>query len=1016
MKIIVDLFNSLRYGIFLASNVIMRGYSFIIEVTADGVNERGINDVWSMLRDICNMFFILILLIIGISTILGIKKYSYRKNLINVLISAFLINYSKVIIGMMIDFSQIFIVPFNVAISDSIRLVINSAFLLDVGEKNVWAAVLGFLFALAFFSVSIIALVYSLIRLVFIWITIAISPIIVLGYGVPFNKVKQNLKDFFQKFVSFLIGGVLMSFFMWFALYILSVGSTGIADDINNNTYFTTTSLVSEDIEEDVKAGFSGDNLMLMIVSLVFLLYAQKFAISSSKQAGSIAGDLATKVGDIGMKPLNGLKGLGLKSASGISNLGKGISNIGKDYTSSAFGNLKEVGLSSLRNRSNRFDNFMTERGKRIELGNKAYRQERTDRLMFGGTTPKGSLRKETLDSLNQKKSMDLAGLQSSGASVPEIKLAKFNWDLKTKEKEMDLSREKLKKASSTDERDSAQQELNLKRSEYAKLKGDKNKYIKELKNVQFGKVGKLEDSTQLKGVKEIMDNLGDGKNVDFIKDHKNSLDGEGKFKRLSTYERDQVMAEIISKIKSKNLKSEDIKFINNNQAMFRSVSQDVLATMNSEIDKNYKDIPEIQSLKQKIKVTDIFELGDKENKDIEKGKDYQEYKSLINEVFSEVNNIKTETEKDEKLDELDKKGVKEDFKELFKQKADIVIKKRNLEQKTKEISGRRQRLESIIGTSDYSDDYEVSELEEIAKLEEEYEKEKIEYEKLKKQKPIKNIKDLEIGFVKKDKVNEKDNSEENYKGFANGFENNYEGFGDNGGDRKTGGQGGAGSTNYSQSQRKSEDSNSDDWDNNSGFGDGGFGNGEYYNQSQSQRTSENSGSNNQSRNQERSGKSGFTSTNPASGSKAQEFSEVLDNFEKHLKEKKEKSQGKTYQQIKNERIKNTKNEPLKSNNQDQDQRTSEDSNSFNNNFGNNVNSNQGVNSFSDNIKNRKQKIQDDIERKIKKENFKSSFKKEDKINDKGFKKTGPNINNNQNDQKLGNKRPNNVRRGNRGF
>lgn len=415
MKLIVSLFNQLQKLVFDLSRVIMKGYIFIINKTSSGVSETGINDVWMMLRDICNMFFILVLLIIGVSTILGIKKYSYKKNLVNVLISAFLINYSKVIVGMLIDFSQIFIIPFNDAISGNISLITDAAFFIDVGEKNISAAILGFIFALGFFAVSIIALVYALIRLVFIWITIAISPIIVLGYGVPFDKVKTSLKGFFKKFVSFLTGGILLSFFMWFALYILSASSSNISNSINNETSLDTSTIISaEEGVNDIK----GSNLILMIVSLAFLIYAQKFAISSSKQAGSFAGDIVSKASSIGMKPLNGLKGLGIKS----SNLGKkalgGVGNWGKDYTSSALDNIRGVGLSSLKNRSSRFDNFMTKRDERISMGNKEFRAQQVNKKMFGGKDPKASLKNQTVESLGNKKLSALAELKSNGASV----------------------------------------------------------------------------------------------------------------------------------------------------------------------------------------------------------------------------------------------------------------------------------------------------------------------------------------------------------------------------------------------------------------------------------------------------------------------------------------------------------------------------------------------------------------------------------------------------------------------
>ncbi|MCF7795700.1 hypothetical protein K9M42_01255 [Patescibacteria group bacterium] len=907
MKLIISLFNALQEGVFYLSNIIMKGYSFIMNITSTGVNEPGIVDVWMMLRDICNMFFILILLIIGISTILGIKKYSYRKNLINVLISAFLINYSKVIVGMMIDFAQIFIIPFNDAISNSISLITHPAFVIDAGVSSVWAAILGFIFSLAFFAVAIIALVYSLIRLVFIWITIAISPIIVLGYGVPFDKVKKSLKGFFQKFISFLMGGILLSFFMWFALYILSSSSSGMVENIKNDTYFYVHSANSETEEVNI----SGSNMMLMIVSLVFLIYAQKFAISSSKQAGNFAGDIASKANSIGMKPLNKLKGLGLKSAklgkSTLKGAAKGAANIPKNYVSSASSNVFKTGLSSLRNKSNFFDRKMSNREERLKMGNEAFRQQRTDNYMYGGTpSSKGSIKKETLESLKRNKSMDLAKLKSEGASVSEIKLAKFNWDLKTKEKEMHNSRNKLKSASSPDEKDKIQKELNTKRAEFSKLKGDKAKYINELKDIQFGKSASSEDSSQLKDIKGIMDNIGTGENINLSTEYSDLLGKDGKLKKnITSDSRKEIMATIISKMKNKNLKGKDEEFIENNSALFRTMNQDVLSTMNSQIDKNYSDDERVKKFKQKIKNPGTFELSDKENADIEKGDKYKEYQDLINEAFSEVKNIKTEEERDEKLGELDKKGVKEDFKELFKKQADLIISRKDLEERRKIISRKREELDAIVDTSYYSKEKYEKDIKEISDLEKEYKKEEKDYKKLKKQISSKKIEDLDLGFINKKETNE-DASSDDWDN--KGFEDNYEGFGE------------SNSSSQSQDQGKSEDASSDDWDN-KGFGDGGFGESNFSNQSQNGSSKNQSGSSsnqsqsesnagfksesttNQSQNKENSGKSESGDSNSQGNNGGQSFNNQSKNQEKSGSNK--KSQFQNSEAFKNNRTSN---------------------------------------------------------------------------------------------------------------
>ncbi|MHB8903921.1 MAG: hypothetical protein ACYC40_02375, partial [Patescibacteria group bacterium] len=67
---------------------------------------------WVIVRDICNMFFVLILLIIAFATILRIEEYNYKKWLPKLILMAILINFSKMICGLLIDAAQIVMLTF----------------------------------------------------------------------------------------------------------------------------------------------------------------------------------------------------------------------------------------------------------------------------------------------------------------------------------------------------------------------------------------------------------------------------------------------------------------------------------------------------------------------------------------------------------------------------------------------------------------------------------------------------------------------------------------------------------------------------------------------------------------------------------------------------------------------------------------------------------------------------------------------------------------------------------------
>ena len=62
---------------------------------------------WHITRDLANMFFILILLIIAFATVLRIQTYAIQQLWWKILVAALLINFSLVIAGFVIDFTQI---------------------------------------------------------------------------------------------------------------------------------------------------------------------------------------------------------------------------------------------------------------------------------------------------------------------------------------------------------------------------------------------------------------------------------------------------------------------------------------------------------------------------------------------------------------------------------------------------------------------------------------------------------------------------------------------------------------------------------------------------------------------------------------------------------------------------------------------------------------------------------------------------------------------------------------------
>jgi len=107
-------------GWLLAGASMFLGYvlTVILTVLINVASFNNIIDVpavvtgWVIVRDLCNMFFVLILLVIAFSTILRRENYSLKKALPKLIIAAVLINFSRTIFGLITDFSQVIMMTF----------------------------------------------------------------------------------------------------------------------------------------------------------------------------------------------------------------------------------------------------------------------------------------------------------------------------------------------------------------------------------------------------------------------------------------------------------------------------------------------------------------------------------------------------------------------------------------------------------------------------------------------------------------------------------------------------------------------------------------------------------------------------------------------------------------------------------------------------------------------------------------------------------------------------------------
>jgi len=207
---------------------------FLVEVAKynDFISAAPVAAGWVIVRDLCNMFFILILLVIAFATILRQENYSAKKLLPKLLIMAVLINFSKTICGLIIDFSQVIMLTFVNGFAGSAGNFIDlfgmrhytsldSADKAGIGAIDTTAGIIAALvFAIIALIVLIVLLAVLVMRIIMLWIYIILSPIAFLASAFPAGQ--KYASQWWGEFSKNVIVGPVLAFFMWLALSTIS--------------------------------------------------------------------------------------------------------------------------------------------------------------------------------------------------------------------------------------------------------------------------------------------------------------------------------------------------------------------------------------------------------------------------------------------------------------------------------------------------------------------------------------------------------------------------------------------------------------------------------------------------------------------------------------------------------------------------------------------------------------------------------------------------------------------------
>lgn len=191
---------------------------------------------WTLTRDLTNIIFVIALIAIGLGTALRITGYQAKKALPLLIIIALLINFTPIILGLIIDASNIIMNFFLEGVTGF------SAFGSMIG--NMWSNWMGNLLnegwnpigssphmraavgALVIIFYEIIAIVLFLIfiflfivRYVAIWMLVILSPFAFACYILP--RTRNFFTMWWNQFLQWTIIGIVMAFFLYLANHII---------------------------------------------------------------------------------------------------------------------------------------------------------------------------------------------------------------------------------------------------------------------------------------------------------------------------------------------------------------------------------------------------------------------------------------------------------------------------------------------------------------------------------------------------------------------------------------------------------------------------------------------------------------------------------------------------------------------------------------------------------------------------------------------------------------------------
>ncbi|MDD4901704.1 MAG: hypothetical protein PHE24_01055 [Patescibacteria group bacterium] len=285
--------------------ILMKGVIFVAQYN-DFTSSAPVTNGWVIVRDLCNMFFILILLLIAFATILRVEGYDIKKMVPKLIIMAVLINFSKTICGLIIDFAQVimnaFLSPIAVIGPANITSMLGLQDLMKFSPGTTTAAdswkIFGaYVFALAYVLIASVVLLVIfavlIVRVIMLWIYIVLSPLSYLLATFP--QGQKYVSQWWDEFTKNVIVGPVLAFFLWLSFISLGNSTPG-TTILGNNAPSGDLVKITDSMPKELTSAMTLDALIKFAIAIGMLVGGLIVTQQMGGYMGKIAGQGMAKI------------------------------------------------------------------------------------------------------------------------------------------------------------------------------------------------------------------------------------------------------------------------------------------------------------------------------------------------------------------------------------------------------------------------------------------------------------------------------------------------------------------------------------------------------------------------------------------------------------------------------------------------------------------------------------------------------------------------------------------------